>query len=330
MMVITSPSAFAVEAFQADTYRHRIAELSALLRVWAPPLYGGIIQTAFLPFPLDDDPIAVQVFSAEQLSNEQYHAETTHVSSSRLKEILKSPAHFLIAQEERESTAAMRFGTTVHCALLEPDRFAERYVVDPGFDRRTKEGKANAAAFAAEHAGMTLVSSEDLAAIARIREGLRKHETAHALLTLPDRLCEQSIFWRDPITQIHQKVRPDLRIGLHAGSLIVDLKKSRSADRFSFSKQCVELGYHVSAAMYCEGVRIAFGDKPRFAWLVVESSGVVSLYEPDADLCELGEKRYRRALITLASCIESNRWPAYQDGRSIEPLSAPKWAFAAD
>lgn len=273
----------------------------------------------------------MQVFSADQLSNEQYHAEADHVSSTRLKTILKSPAHFLIAQHvQGEPSPSMKFGTAVHCALLEPDRFTSTYVEDPGFDRRTKEGRANADAFDAANPGKIKIAAEDLTAIDRIRSSVSKHATARALLELPSRVVEESIFWRDQITGIRQKVRPDLRVGLDDRMAVIDVKTARDASRFAFARQVIELDYHFSAAMYSEGIKVAYGQRPVFAWLVVEANGVICLYQPDAELSALGEKRYRRAVNSLAACIESNQWPAYQDGRSIEPLAAPKWALTAE
>lgn len=253
------------------------------------------------------------------------------MSSTRLKAILKSPAHFLIAQNLRiEPSPSMRFGTAVHCALLEPDRFAATYIEDPGFDRRTKDGRANADAFDAANPGKIKIAADDLAAIDRIRSSVSKHSTARALLELPSRVVEESIFWRDPITGIRQKVRPDFRVGLDERMAVVDVKTSRDACRLAFARQVIELDYHLSAAMYAEGVKFAYGQRPVFAWLVIEANGVICLYQPDSELSGLGEKRYRRAVNTLAACIESNQWPAYQDGRSIEPLAAPKWALAAE
>lgn len=315
------------------THTHQpAARSSPRLREGSASSQGGDIgPRSALPLPLDDDPLGVRVVDAEQLSHEQYHAEPLHVSSTQLKVVLRSPAHFLLARNlPREPSTSMLFGIAVHCALLEPERFAATYVEDPGFDRRTKAGKASAAAFDAEHPGKLKLSAEECAAIARIRVGVFQHATARALFELADRVTEESIFWRDPITQVRQKARPDLRIGHGAGLVLIDLKTTRDAREYAFAWQARELDYHLSAAMYSEGVRIAYGERPLFAWLAIEASGVVALYQPKPEFFARGERRYRRALATLATCIETNQWPGYQDGRSIEPLGAPKRARVDD
>jgi hypothetical protein len=56
------------------------------------------------------------------------------ISVSGLVEICKSPAHYesRYILKEGEETKAMKLGTAVHMALLEPERFAQTYAVHPG------------------------------------------------------------------------------------------------------------------------------------------------------------------------------------------------------
>jgi hypothetical protein len=59
------------------------------------------------------------------ISNEQYHADPA-VSASHLHAIARSPYHYWSRyldpnRKPVEPTAAMRLGSLVHCAVLEPD-----------------------------------------------------------------------------------------------------------------------------------------------------------------------------------------------------------------
>lgn len=72
---------------------------------------------------------------------EQYHA-TVALSKSGLDQFQRSPAHYKAWLEgaKEEPTPAMVFGSAFHCAVLERDEYAKRYVIFEG-DRRTKAGK---------------------------------------------------------------------------------------------------------------------------------------------------------------------------------------------
>ena len=77
------------------------------------------------------------------LSNADYHADPA-VSASHLHAIARSPYHYWSRyldpnRKPVEPTAAMRLGSLVHCAVLEPDELSQRYsVCGP---RNTKAGK---------------------------------------------------------------------------------------------------------------------------------------------------------------------------------------------
>ena len=61
------------------------------------------------------------------MASDDYHAERSAVSSSQLKRMLVSPAHFMCGlNEPEESTEAMLFGTVLHGRMLESDSFTTR------------------------------------------------------------------------------------------------------------------------------------------------------------------------------------------------------------
>ena len=69
-----------------------------------------------------------KVFTREELSNEEYHSETTHISGSSLVEIIQgSPAKWKFKQRNSESKA-LKFGTLSHTMILEQDVFDKEYL----------------------------------------------------------------------------------------------------------------------------------------------------------------------------------------------------------
>ena len=144
--------------------------------------------------------------AVENQSVFDYEAATDAVRSSALKQILVTPAHYQhYLHRPKTETSAMALGTALHSALLEPDEFSRSFAVIPKIDRRTKQGKGEAKAFAEAHAGKVLIPATDLDMIERLRRAIERHERAQALLTLPGK-PELSLYWTDPTTGIRLKV----------------------------------------------------------------------------------------------------------------------------
>ena len=69
-----------------------------------------------------------KVFTRDELSNEDYHAETDHISGSSLVEIIQgSPAKWKFKQRNNNSKA-LKFGTLSHTYILEGDMFDKEYL----------------------------------------------------------------------------------------------------------------------------------------------------------------------------------------------------------
>ena len=68
----------------------------------------------------------------QNLDIEAYHSLKEFVSSSQLKEMAKSPAHFKAALESPwKRTSALEFGDAAHCFMLQPKEFERRFTAMP-------------------------------------------------------------------------------------------------------------------------------------------------------------------------------------------------------
>jgi hypothetical protein len=108
------------------------------------------------------------IYVSRELSNEEYHADTSAISKSGLDLVHRSPAHYYAAKldpdrpAEKKDTPALRFGRAFHTLVLEPDLFFQEYAVLPEkVDRRTKAGKEAWAEFEAELGGREALTAED-------------------------------------------------------------------------------------------------------------------------------------------------------------------------
>jgi exodeoxyribonuclease VIII len=251
------------------------------------------------------------------MDNATYHADPA-VSASHLHAIARSPYHYWARyiNPDRitpEPTAAMRLGSLVHCAVLEPDELLQRYGVCA--PRNTKAGKEQAAAMAAS--GIEAVSEGDMALALSMSASVRQHPAAAALLA--NGKAEQSFWWDDHATGLRCKCRPDW----YHSTTVVDLKTTTDASPAAFARSVATFRYHVQASHYLSGLHGA----ERFVFIAVEKTApyAVAVYELDAAARAAGDELRQRDLRMIADCHATGEWPGYSD--DCQTLSLPKWAL---
>ena len=95
-----------------------------------------------------------------RISNKEYRSREG-ISSSDLKKIMKSPAHYKYWKDNpQEDTPALLFGRAAHKYILETYDFYNEFAVAPNCDRRTKEGKETWNKFVAESEGKDIITEE--------------------------------------------------------------------------------------------------------------------------------------------------------------------------
>lgn len=257
----------------------------------------------------------------EQLSQEQYRS-AVGISKSDLDQIAppKTPAHYwahITGARSKEQTAAMRFGSVLHTAVLEPDRL--NVICKPeGFDGRSKDGKA----WLLENAGKDIVSVEELSAVMQIVTNVKIHPVASRLIRSGK--AEQSLFWKNHNGQT-LKCRPDFMPD--SGNVLVDVKTTACADYDAFSKSIYAYRYHVQAAYYldiCAALGLPY---TTFVFIAVEKTAPyqVVTYQLDDDALEMGRAEYKRDLATILHCNQTGVWPGYPE--ELLPITLPEWAM---
>ena len=268
----------------------------------------------------------------EKMSNEEYHSRP-EFSSSQLKDMLRSSAHFYsnnIAKEvERETKTAMSFGTLAHTLFLEPEQFEHEFIIAPKFDRRTKVGKEEALAWEQANQGKILVDAEQVEGAKRIVANLQKL-SSYADMQNNFGMAEASIFFTDPIYGLELRLRPDWHIApckALPNGLMFDVKTSRDARPYKFSKDCGDMGYSLSASMYREGFQQYYGteSKPDFIYLVAENVAPfnVKQYRASDLFLSVGDNQYNKAKELLAESLLINEWDGYS--LEMEDLFLPQY-----
>lgn len=173
----------------------------------------------------------------ERMSNDEYHA-CPEFSSSQLKDILRSSAHFhsnnILKENERETKKHLDFGTLAHTLFLEPEQFENEFVIGPKFDRRTKAGKEEAAAWEAANQGKIIIDEDMLQGAKRIANNLRGL-SSYQLMQDHYGMAEASIFFTDPVYGLNLRIRPDYHIvpcEAFKNGLLFDVKTTTDARPF--------------------------------------------------------------------------------------------------
>lgn len=268
----------------------------------------------------------------ERMSNDEYHA-CPEFSSSQLKDILRSSAHFhsnnILKENERETKKHLDFGTLAHTLFLEPEQFENEFVIGPKFDRRTKAGKEEAAAWEAANQGKIIIDEDMLQGAKRIANNLRGL-SSYQLMQDHYGMAEASIFFTDPVYGLNLRIRPDYHIvpcEAFKNGLLFDVKTSKDARYFEFSRDSGKYAYDLSAAMYREGFQQHYKTegKADFIYLVAESSAPFNVkhYRASDLFLSIGERRYNKAKELLAESLLIDKWNGYST--ELEDISLPQY-----
>ncbi len=283
----------------------------------------------------------------ERMSNDEYHA-CPEFSSSQLKDILRSGAHFysnnIIKENERESKKHLDFGTLAHTLFLEPDQFENEFAVIPAdapkpptdVMRNAKNPSEDSIKrvqwwdnFAAEHGTKITITEDLLLGAKRIADNLRTL-SSYGIMKNNFGMAEASIFFVDPVFDLQLRVRPDYHIApctAFPNGLLLDVKTTRDARAFKFSKDCGEYGYDLSASMYREGFQQYYNtqDKPDFIFLVAESAAPfnVKQYRASDLFLSVGDARYNKSKALLAESLLIDEWSGYS--AELEDIYLPQY-----
>lgn len=140
---------------------------------------------------LEQDEKEVQASNRVELIRQIKRGEVI-LSYSSFNKFCESPKHFIDYKlRVFEATPSMKFGSMVHCAVLEPEKFNGQYYVLPDTGLRPEKDKnmnskvnqAWKAAMIANANGREVVSAEDYAAAQRIGESIRRNDIASEILS---------------------------------------------------------------------------------------------------------------------------------------------------
>jgi exodeoxyribonuclease VIII len=245
-----------------------------------------------------------------ELSNEEYHAERDHYSSSALKLYLKDPIEFhkqYILGEKAEYPPALLsafdFGSYIHTLVLEPHMLDEEYILCDDGERSQYEGQ-----------GKIVITKSQNYIAQRMMKNFNEtnfHPDGKKIKTFFQRGTAEESFFGE-LDGMAIKVRTDYRKSTKRASSINDVKTtSKNINLKNVKKICQELDYDLSAALYIDLVEQVTGVEHDFFFLFMGKKDYKSeIFRASPEFIERGREKYKRAISGIKKSLETGVWLA--------------------
>lgn len=280
------------------------------------------------PSQTEDKPSLQDWEGKLDLDNEAYHALEGYVSSTTLKEMIKSPAHFkAIALDgvKKESTA-FNLGSCAHEMILEGDD--TQFIAIPDFKpqgRLTK--KKQVQDFKEHHPGKRFVTLEQKQTLQAMFKKAKSNDLFNEYLCAEGNVIEQAYAYLDEKSGIRCKFKPDM---WNPGqSWMLDYKTTEDASPWGFRKTIARYHYHISAIHYLVGTKRLFGDVVnKYVFVAQEKSPpyAIGVYVLEKNALVRAAKQRRELLTRIGKCISKNNFPDYTEKGELG-ISPPDYAF---
>lgn len=261
----------------------------------------------------------------EGMSFDEY-AAVDALSGSALMHMRRSPLTFIWHRDNpQEPTDAMKLGTVIHTAILEPPLLGKIAVWGLTEEQKVRRGKVWDA-FAEANKELIILTKAEQATVADAVDGAYDTPNARKYLS-EEGPCEVSMFWTDPSDGRYWKGRIDKLIRTKNTATIVDLKKTRCCSPRRFGAQAYALGYHCKAAIYVSGYQILTGVRPKFKWIALEDKrpNECAVYRATPDVLLLGGEEVMSLVRRLDECEKTDVWPC--EVEQEEDLILPAYAM---
>lgn len=270
-----------------------------------------------------------------------------NLSSSALKEVLKTPFHFkfyIDHKQKEKSKDCFELGTFSHMAFIEPDKF-NKFIIEPEASLASRDGVMTLVKFYEK------INKVPVSAASQLENG-KIHEMKQYLDTLKDQcpypvvakeyqdiidvlnfnyknygggiipkimkgaMGEVSFYGKDNVTGLPVKVRTDSfnikeNIGVDA---IISFKTTSAQNVSKFLYDTAKFQYELSEGMYQKVVSDVTGRK--FNVTITIMLQTVPPYLPavfwwNAEDLANGKYKYRFALDTAKECIDKSQYPGF-------------------
>lgn len=229
----------------------------------------------------------------------------------------------------------MRLGTGIHALTLEPDEFANRFVVMPDFhlepgnvtgkgvqseSKATKYYKEKVAQFGRDNAGKSVLPNSEYQKALAATAAVHAHHSAAPLVR--SHAKEQTVLGE--IEGVPFRGRVDL-----LGEYLIDLKTTANCNDRAFGRVCGNLNYPFKLAIYRELVRQATGKTLEVKVIAQEVAGVFDtvVYDYDGITLDNAMEDVLDVVKRYKACLTSDVWPGFDRGKDSLPIYIHNWSM---
>ncbi len=244
----------------------------------------------------------------QEMSNIAYHSDTTHLSSSSLKLLLKDPQAFykqyILGERDNETKDAFSEGSLCHSLILEPHTIKDSYAVYGGIRKAGKDWET----FKEQNPGKTLLSAPQVLRCEKLVASYSVMPVAVSLVN--GGFAEHAL--TGAILDTKVKMRADY-INVEKG-YIADVKTtSLPSDVDLFKGACYNYSYDLSAALYCDIAYQSFGKLFEFYFIVLsKADGGCNVYKASSKMLSDGASKMMQAVVLYKKCVASGVWALEQ------------------
>ena len=263
---------------------------------------------------------------------------------STLKHMAVSPALLKWRVEHpRPDTPALRLGRAIHCRILEPKKFVNRWITTEPCSAQKKNGERCGSGGSLYDKGkwyckvkghapkgskeappdVEVLAPEELELAKICGQNVLNHKVAAEMLE--GGKFEESVEWENPETGITCRGRLDCL----KPSEVIDLKSSRKETPRQFELDAARNLYHGQIAWYHDGAMQAGRipqDAANPAIIMVSTAEPydVAVFAVTDPVLEAGRNLYRDLLRRYAECQTADYWPGIAP--DLIGLDLPNWA----
>ena len=272
------------------------------------------------------------------------YLNNTSESSSALKQILKTPRHYLTYKVDElnvKDKSCFELGTFCHSAFLEPKKF-KNIIVEPKETKSTRQGLVNIIKFywdilqkpcvditplkqdelkdiyhnlkiEAEASGLTFVKEDHYNIIKHIGRTYNTYGDGILPKIFSHVKPEVSMYLKDIESGVKVKIRPDAimleeSFGVNG---IISVKTTSATSEEAFMRDAAKFKYELSEGMYLDVATKVTGRKFTATLMLMLQTVMpygIALFYWDAEDLEIGKYKYRHALGVLQQCRKEDRW----------------------
>ncbi|MEG2761261.1 MAG: PD-(D/E)XK nuclease-like domain-containing protein [Mucinivorans sp.] len=287
-----------------------------------------------------------------------------HLSSSALKEALKTPLHFFYYQQKTfkpKDTSHFELGTFIHSAFVEPKKF-DRVAVIPKATQNTNDGLCKAIEFYWQLSGLvpdsilsemkqqalrdklrelkdsctySVIDESDALIVEILKRAYKSYGGGLLPLLLQNAKAEVSMYGVDQFSGQKVKSRPDaMLLSEDIGyNIIVSIKSTSATTLEAFTADAAKYRYELSEGMYLD-VASQITGRDFTATIMIMAQTVIpfqiAVFYWNAEDLQIGKYKYRQAIDTVTECSVKGSYRGFEvnaeDGaHGIIQMKMPNW-----